>query len=205
MDNQEIIAKSLIETGAMKLNFENPFKWSSGWNSPIYCDNRVLLSFPEIRKLITISFCENINKSYNNVEVIAGVATGAIAWGVLVAEKLNLPFVYVRPEPKKHGMGNQIEGFLPENKKVVVIEDLVSTGGSSLKAIEALNLKNAQILSLISIFNYGFENAKENFKNLNIPIENLTNLEALIKISNLDPQTLISLENWRKEPQTWTK
>jgi orotate phosphoribosyltransferase len=186
------ISHLLLKKEAVQINLEKLFKWSSGIMSPIYCDNRKLLSFPEERKIIVQAFIEKILGLNIKFNCIAGVATGGIAWGALVADKLDLPFVYVRSEPKKHGLSNQIEGNLPENPQVIVIEDLVSTGKSSLNACIALIEKNASIQFLISIFQYGFHEAYQNFEKHNIRFTSLTDFTSLIEIGNFD----IEQKNW---------
>lgn len=203
------IASNLLKIEAIKLSPENPFTWSSGWNSPIYCDNRVSLSYPELRNLIKKGFAEKIMEKFPNVEVIAGVATAGISHGALIADELNLPFTYVRPEPKKHGAGKQIEGQTPEGKNVVVIEDLISTGGSSLKAIDALRKANCNVLGMAAIFTYGFPQADENLKNANVPYLTLSNystmIEEAIETGYIKPEDKEMLENWRKDPSNWGK
>src|SRR5699024_2589787 len=179
----EKTADLLLQIKAIKLNPQEPFTWSSGWKSPIYCDNRMVLSFPKVRNFIKENLAEQLKKRFGNPEVIAGVATGGIGIGALVAEYLDLPFVYVRPEAKKHGRKNQIEGFLKAGQKVVVIEDLISTGKSSLNAIKALKNADAEILGMIAIFSYGFDLATENFKNENIDFGVLSNYQTLIDLS----------------------
>jgi orotate phosphoribosyltransferase len=175
------IAKYLLETEAVKFNPENPFTWASGIKSPIYCDNRVLLSFPDVRSSIIDSFVEAIKNNYPEVEAISGVATAGIAHGALIADRMSIPYSYVRPEPKKHGMKNQIEGKLIPGSKVVVIEDLVSTGGSSLKAVAALREAGADVLGLVSIFTYGFNKATRAFEDANCKYVPLANLDELIE------------------------
>lgn len=202
-------AESLLQINAIKLNPKNPFIWASGWNSPIYCDNRITLSFPEIRKFLQEEFAKNITQKYPDVQVIAGVATGAIGIGLLVAEALNLPFVYVRPEPKKHGRKNQIEGHLEPGKKVVVIEDLISTGKSSLQAVEALKENQAVILGMAAIFTYEFEVAQENFKQAGIELTTLSNysnlLQAAVNQKYISDSDLDTLVQWRVNPSQWNQ
>src|SRR6478672_5355226 len=166
-DTAEKTAELLLQINAIKLNPSKPFLWASGWHSPIYCDNRLTLSFPAIRNYIRDEFAKQIELVYGKPDVIAGVATGAIGIGILVAEELGLPFVYVRPEPKKHGRQNQVEGFLQKGQNVVVVEDLISTGSSSLLAVEALKAAGANVKGMVAIFSYGFDVATENFKNAN--------------------------------------
>ncbi len=207
MDNK-VISK-LVEINAIKLNPANPFTWASGWLSPIYCDNRKVLSYPEARKLVCQKFAEIIRQNFNDVEVIAGVATGAIAHGILVAEALGLPFVYVRSAPKKHGLENLIEGDLKPNQKVVVVEDLVSTGLSSLKAVDALREANANVLGMTAIFTYDFDTAKQNFDQYNLPLFTLANYHELIdyalSIDMVEQSQLEVLKSWRKNPSEWGK
>jgi len=200
-------AELLLQINAIKLNPKNPFTWASGWKSPIYCDNRITLSFPEIRKFLKNEFATNIVAKFGKPDYIAGVATGAIGIGLLVAEALELPFVYVRPEPKKHGRQNQIEGHFQSGKSVVVVEDLISTGKSSLQAVEALRAADAQILGMAAIFTYGFDIAKENFKNANIDLFTLSNyptlLQAAVEKQYISQEELLTLSNWRENPSTW--
>jgi orotate phosphoribosyltransferase len=201
------IAAYLLETGAVKLRPEQPFKWSSGWNSPIYCDNRVTLSHPAIRTFIKKALAEAIKNNFPEVEVIAGVATAGIAQGALVAEELGLPFVYVRPEPKSHGMGNQIEGHLEAGKKVVMLEDLISTGGSSLKSAKAVQAANAEVIGMAAIFTYGFAKADQNFEAANIPLVTLSNYNVLAEVAQekgiIKPESFESLKSWREAPEVW--
>lgn len=200
-------AELLLQINAIKLNPKSPFTWASGWKSPIYCDNRITLSFPEIRKFLKNEFAKNIVTKFGKPDYIAGVATGAIGIGLLVAEVLELPFVYVRPEPKKHGRQNQIEGYFQPKKSVVVVEDLISTGKSSLQAVEALRAANAKILGMAAIFTYGFDIAKENFKNANIDLFTLSNyptlLQAAVEKQYISQEELLTLSDWRENPSTW--
>ncbi|MTG98113.1 MULTISPECIES: orotate phosphoribosyltransferase [Myroides] len=202
-------AESLLQINAIKLNPKNPFTWASGWKSPIYCDNRITLSYPEIRKFLQKEFAENIVAKYGKPDVIAGVATGAIGIGLLVAEALELPFVYVRPEPKKHGRQNQIEGQLEAGKTVVVIEDLISTGKSSLQAVEALKENGANILGMAAIFTYEFQVAEDNFKNAGIELTTLSNysslLENAVNQKYISDGDLDTLQEWRKNPAEWNQ
>jgi orotate phosphoribosyltransferase len=208
-DTAEKTAELLLQINAIKLNPRNPFTWASGWNSPIYCDNRITLSFPAVRNYIRDEFSKNIEKQFGKPDVIAGVATGAIGIGVLVAESLGLPFVYVRPEPKKHGRLNQVEGFLQKGQNVVVIEDLISTGNSSLLAVEALKEAGANVKGMAAIFSYGFEIATENFKNANVDLYTLSNYENLLPLAvskkYITEEEELALQNWRKSPSTWGK
>lgn len=205
MDN-EVISK-LVEINAIKLNPANPFTWASGWLSPIYCDNRKVLSYPQARKLVCQKFVDIIKNNFADIDAIAGVATGAIAHGLLVAEALNLPFVYVRSAPKGHGLENLIEGDLKPNQRVVVIEDLVSTGLSSLKAVEALKQANAIVLGMAAIFTYGFDTAKQNFEQHNVALHTLANYNELmdyaLSIDMIKPSQLEVLKKWRENPSEW--
>lgn len=202
-------ASHLMQIKAIKLQPEKPFTWASGWKSPIYCDNRISLSFPEVRNYIKEQIARGIVNKYGKPDVIAGVATGAIAIGILVAQELDLPFVYIRPEPKKHGRQNQVEGHLPENSKVVVIEDLISTGGSSLKAVEALQQTDADVLGMAAIFTYGFPIAQKNFSDAACSLFTLCDYESLLQMvkekGQIDNETLVTLQEWRKDPANWKK
>lgn len=200
-------AELLLQINAIKLNPKNPFTWASGWKSPIYCDNRITLSFPEIRKFLKNEFATNIVEKFGKPDYIAGVATGAIGIGLLVAEALELPFVYVRPEPKKHGRQNQIEGQFEAGKSVVVVEDLISTGKSSLQAVEALRNAEANILGMAAIFTYGFDVAAENFKNANIELVTLSNYPTLLKAAAaknyVSEEDIDTLSKWSENPSVW--
>jgi orotate phosphoribosyltransferase len=206
-DTAEKTAELLLQINAIKLNPENPFTWASGWKSPIYCDNRLILSFPMIRNYVRDEFAKNIEKQFGKPDVIAGVATGAIGVGILVAESLGLPFVYVRPEPKKHGRQNQVEGFLQKGQNVVVVEDLISTGNSSLMAVEALRNEGANIKGMAAIFTYGFNVAEENFKNANVDLYTLSNyanlLELAVEKQYITENDASALEEWSDTPSTW--
>lgn len=203
------VAEFLLQIKAVKLNPQSPFTWASGIKSPIYCDNRVTLSYPNIRTFIRQTFAEVILEEYGKPDVIAGVATGGIAQGALVAQELGVPFIYVRSSAKQHGMGNQVEGYFEKGQRVVVIEDLISTGGSSLKAVEALREAELDVKGLVAIFTYGFDLAVQNFKNANCPFLTLSNYEILLKKaleSNMISQSdLKTLEEWRKDPNNWNK
>ncbi|MFD2522534.1 orotate phosphoribosyltransferase [Emticicia soli] len=207
MNTSHKIASYLLSTKAVKLSPEQPFKWSSGWNSPIYCDNRVTLSYPEARTFIKKSLAKAIKKHFPDAELIAGVATAGIPQGALVAEALGLPFAYVRPKPKEHGMGNQIEGRIEKGQKVVVIEDLISTGGSSLKAVDALRDAGIEVVGMVAIFTYGFKVADTNFADKQVPLVTLSNYNALIdeaiKQDYISAESLDSLKKWRRKPETW--
>ncbi|TDP00164.1 orotate phosphoribosyltransferase [Flavobacterium sp. 245] len=206
-DTAEKTAELLLQINAIKLNPENPFTWASGWKSPIYCDNRLILSFPIIRNYVRDEFAKNIEKQFGKPDVIAGVATGAIGIGILVAESLGLPFVYVRPEAKKHGRQNQVEGFLQKGQNVVVVEDLISTGNSSLLAVEALRNEGANIKGMAAIFTYGFGVAEENFKKANIDLYTLSNYENLLDLAvqkqYITEEQQSTLQEWSVSPSTW--
>ncbi len=201
------IAESLLQIKAIKLNPANPFTWASGWRSPIYCDNRKILSYPAVRKQVYEAFAQVINELYPDVEVIAGVATGAIAHGVLAAEKLEKPFIYVRSAPKSHGLANQVEGEVTAGAKVVVVEDLVSTGGSSLNAVQALRDAGVEVLGMVAIFTYGFPKAEENFAQNNVHLTTLSNYSAMIALAAeqgyVPASELETLAAWRRSPETW--
>jgi len=201
------IAKILLETKAVKLNTNDPFKWSSGWNSPIYCDNRITLSFTTERTFIKKSLAKLVSSKFPEVEAIAGVATAGIAQGALVAEELNLPFLYVRPEPKKHGMKNCIEGSFEPNQKIVLIEDLISTGGSSIKAANNLIKVGAKVLGIAATVTYGFSAADENFAKANIKLECLSHynflIEEALKMEYISKNEVEMLKEWRINPSTW--
>lgn len=203
------VANLLLQINTIKVQPSNPFTWASGWKAPIYCDNRKILSFPDARGFIRDKFTEVIRAKYPDAEVIAGVATGAIAHGVLVAEKMGLPFVYVRSAPKGHGLENLIEGDLKPGQKVVVIEDLVSTGGSSLKAAQALSDYGSEVLGMVAIFSYGFIQATQNFEMAGLQLTALSQYDVLIKcaISNgeIRESDLQKLMQWREDPANWGK
>ena len=198
-----------MDIKAVKLNPENPFTWASGWKSPIYCDNRKVLSYPAARKVVYEAFVEVIKKNFKDVDVIAGVATGAIAYGMMVAEVLGLPYVYVRPKPKDHGTGAQVEGDLPANARVVVVEDLISTGGSSLAAVDALQKAGANVLGMVAIFTYNFIKSRRAFENANIELHTLSHYEALLETAveenYIKPEYLDILKEWRINPEIWGK
>jgi orotate phosphoribosyltransferase len=206
-DTAEKTAELLLQINAIKLNPKNPFTWASGWKSPIYCDNRIILSFPTIRNYVRDEFSKNIEKTFGKPDVIAGVATGAIGIGMLVAESLGLPFVYVRPEPKKHGRQNQVEGFLQKGQNVVIVEDLISTGNSSLLAVEALRAAGANIKGMAAIFTYGFDVSQENFKNANVDLFTLSNYQNLLNLAvakrYITDQEEETLREWNSCPSTW--
>jgi orotate phosphoribosyltransferase len=201
------IVLDLLEIGAIKLNLEKPFTWASGWKSPIYCDNRLALSYPEVRDFIKQTLCKAIESAFQNPDAIAGVATAGIPQGALVADELNLPFIYVRSKAKGHGLSNQIEGRIVKGQKVVVIEDLVSTGGSSLKAIEAIREAGMLVLGMVSIFTYGFDLSYENFHKADINYISLSDYNILIEVAVeqniISKDQIESLQSWRESPESW--
>ena len=207
MTDKKAIAEKLLQINAIKLSIDKPFTWASGWKSPIYCDNRKILSFPFVRDFIKSEMCNVIFQSFENAEIIAGVATAGIPWGAMAADQLKLPYIYVRPKPKEHGLGNQIEGFYEPGKRVVVIEDLVSTGKSSLQVVDVLKNAGLEVEGMVSIFNYGFEEAKNAFEKYGLTLKSLTDYDSLIElaiaqksISERDQEDLL---RWRKDPANW--
>lgn len=207
MTNEKAIAEKLLQINAIKLNVQTPFTWASGWKSPIYCDNRKVLSFPYIRDFIKSEMCNVIFEKFPDAQLLAGVATAGISWGAMAADQLKLPFIYVRPKPKEHGLGNQIEGFYEKGQKVVVIEDLVSTGKSSLQAVDALKQMGLEIEGMVSIFTYGFDVAEEAFKQAGVRYIPLTGYEQLIDLAMekglIPAEQQEILLNWRKDPANW--
>ena len=207
MKNEKLIAEKLLQAEAVKLSPDKPFTWASGWKSPIYCDNRRVLSYPFLRDFIKSELCNEIFEQYPDADLLAGVATAGIAWGAMAADQLKLPFIYVRPKPKEHGMGNQVEGFFEPGQKAVVIEDLVSTGKSSLQVVEVLRNAGVEVLGMVSIFNYGFEQAREAFKHAGVELESLTTYNSLVslaidkKIVSAEAEEL--LQSWRANPSEW--
>jgi len=201
------IAEYLLQIKAIKLQPSNPFTWASGWKSPIYCDNRKTLSFPAVRSFIRDSFADMVKEYYPGAQLVAGVATGAIAHGVLVAEKLGLPFVYVRSEAKEHGLGNQIEGYFEPGQKVVVIEDLISTGSSSLNAVKALRIAGCDVAGMVAIFTYEFKKAADGFKAANCELHTLSNYTTLIdtavRTGYIGESEVLTLQQWRLDPSVW--
>ena len=204
---ERLLAEKLLKISAIKLQPENPFVWASGWNSPIYTDNRRTLSYPEVRTFIKVELCRVIMENFGEVDAIAGVATGANAQGALVAETLGLPYVYVRSAPKDHGLENLIEGNLKPGQKVVVIEDLISTGGSSLKAVEAIRNAGCEVIGMAAIFTYGFPVAARKFKSAQVELITLSNynamLETALETNYIKPEDLETLQEWRKDPASW--
>lgn len=208
--NKETAQKTadlLLQINAIKLQPQNPFLWASGWKSPIYCDNRIILSYPPIRNFVREQMARQIEKLYGKPDVIAGVATGAIGIGMLVADYLNVPFVYVRPEAKGHGRQNQVEGQLSKNQNVVVVEDLISTGNSSLNAVKALKEANVKVKGMIAIFTYDFDVAKENFKKEKIELHTLSDYNQLLaqaeKSKYINSSETETLKAWRENPAIW--
>jgi orotate phosphoribosyltransferase len=207
MTDKKAIAEKLLQINAIKLSINKPFTWASGWKSPIYCDNRKALSFPFIRDFIKSEMCNIIFKSFENAEIIAGVATAGIPWGAMAADQLKLPYIYVRPKPKEHGLGNQIEGFYEPEKRGVVVEDLISTGKSSLQVVDVLKNAGLKVEGMVSIFTYGFDKAKKAFEDAEIPFQSLTDYPSLIDLAiskNLiseDEQKELLL--WRQDPANW--
>jgi orotate phosphoribosyltransferase len=203
------VAAMLLQTQAIKLSTDKPFTWSSGWKSPIYCDNRLTLSYPEARTIIRDGLAGAIRENFGSAESIAGVATAGIPQGALVADVLNLPFIYVRPKPKEHGMENLIEGKVTKGQKVVVIEDLVSTGGSSLKAVTALRDAGFKVLGMVSIFNYGFDIATKNFYEADVSLVSLSDYSHLVSQAvtskYITEEQAVSLKSWRVDPAGWKK
>lgn len=210
--NKETAQKTadlLLQINAIKLQPQNPFLWASGWKSPIYCDNRIILSHPSIRNYVREQIARQIEELYGKPDVIAGVATGAIGIGMLVADYLNLPFVYVRPEPKGHGRQNQIEGQVSENQSVVVVEDLISTGKSSLNAVKALKETQLRIKGMVAIFTYGFNVAEENFQKEKVTLHTLSDYTSLLseaeKLNYISTKELQTLQDWKSNPAEWKK
>ncbi|MBD5234267.1 MAG: orotate phosphoribosyltransferase [Bacteroidales bacterium] len=203
-----LLAEKLLKISALKLQPANPFVWASGWNSPIYTDNRRTLSYPEVRSFIKVELTRLILEQFEDVDAIAGVATGAIAQGALVADELNLPYVYVRSTPKDHGLENLIEGDLRQGQKVVVIEDLVSTGKSSLKAVEAIRNAGCEVIGMVALFSYGFPVAEENFAQAGVKLVTLSNYNAMLDVAldtrYITENDLETLRQWREDPANWT-
>ncbi|MBD5239758.1 MAG: orotate phosphoribosyltransferase [Bacteroidales bacterium] len=204
---ETLLAEKLLKVSAIKLQPDNPFTWASGWNSPIYTDNRVTLSYPEIRTFIKVELCRLIQENFPQATAVAGVATGAIAQGALVADTLGLPYVYVRSTPKDHGLENLIEGKLDLGQKVVVVEDLISTGGSSLKAVEAIRQAGCEVIGMVAMFSYGFPIAQEAFKKAGVELLTLSNynamLEAALATNYIRQEDIETLREWRKDPSVW--
>lgn len=206
---KKLTAEKLLAIKAVKLQPSNPFTWASGWKSPIYCDNRKLMSYPAIRDFIKVEFARLILEKYPKADAVAGVATGAIAPGALVADLLNLPFVYVRSSPKDHGLENLIEGDLKPKSKVIVIEDLVSTGGSSLKAVEAIRRDGSDVLGMMAVFTYGFPRSMNSLRDARVELTTLCDYDSILDealaIDYIDEAELHTLQDWRNDPENWGK
>lgn len=206
---EQIFAAKLLKVKAIKLQPTNPFTWASGWKSPFYCDNRKTLSYPDLRTFVKIEIARIVSEQFPEVDAIAGVATGAIPQGALVADALSLPFVYVRSKPKDHGLENLIEGELKPGMKVVVIEDLISTGGSSLKAVEAIRNNGCEVVGMVASYTYGFPVAEKAFKDANVQLYTLTNYEAVVSeavsTGYISEDQVPMLNEWRKDPANWNK
>lgn len=206
---KKIFADKLLRIKAIKLQPEEPFTWASGWKSPIYTDNRKTLSFPDVRSFVKLELCHAIQEHFAEAEAVAGVATGAIAQGALVADELGLPYAYVRPKPKDHGMGNQVEGEIRKGAKVVVVEDLISTGGSSLKAVTALREYGCEVIGMVASFTYGFPVAEEAFKEAGVQLVTLSDYAAVIEqaaaTGYIKPEEIDILKEWRKNPSEWSE
>jgi orotate phosphoribosyltransferase len=205
--NERAVAEKLLQINAIRLNVKEPFTWASGWKSPIYCDNRKVLSFPFIRDFIKSEMCNVLFSEFGEADLLAGVATAGIAWGAMAADQLKLPYIYVRPKPKEHGLGNQIEGYFEPGQKTVVIEDLVSTGKSSLQVVDVLKNAGLDVVGMVSIFTYGFDVAAEAFEKAGLPYKSLTNYENLISLAVEKGMVLPAEEtvllNWRRDPANW--
>ncbi|MBK6339736.1 MAG: orotate phosphoribosyltransferase [Bacteroidetes bacterium] len=205
----EQLIDNLLQIKAIRMSPQNPFTWASGWKSPVYCDNRKILSYPIVRDLVKTGIYEMAKNQFSDFNCIAGVATAGIAWGAILADQLNLPFVYVRSKPKEHGMKNTIEGDLPENARVLVVEDVISTGMSSLQAVDDLRAQGAQIIGMLAIYTYGFPMAIEKFGQKEVVLKTLTNYEVLTKIALkkgfIEKDVLETLILWRNNPDTWNQ
>ena len=207
MKNKTAVAQKLLQIKAIKLSPESPFTWASGWKSPIYCDNRRILSFPYEREFIKSELCNEVLESFPEATLVAGVATAGIAWGAMIADQIKLPFIYVRPKPKEHGLGNQIEGYYEKGAKVVVIEDLVSTGKSSLQVVEVLKKEGLEVVGMVSIFNYGFNTAIKAFSDASLVLKSLTDYPTLIELAKengtVDEAQSEILMSWVANPSQW--
>lgn len=207
MTNEKAVAEKLLQINAIKLSPQQPFTWASGWKSPIYCDNRRVLSFPFIRDFIKSEMCNVVFEQFPQGEILAGVATAGLPWGAMAADQLKLPFIYVRPKPKEHGLGNQIEGFYEKDQKVLVIEDLISTGKSSLEVVEVLRKAGVEVVGMVSIFTYNFDVAAKAFAEAGVKYQSLTNYAALIELAVekgiVTPGEQNTLLNWRQDPSNW--
>jgi orotate phosphoribosyltransferase len=209
MGNEKAIAEKLLQVEAVKLRPDEPYTWASGWKSPIYCDNRKILSFPYIRDYIKSELCNVIFGQFPEADLVAGVATAGIAWGAMAADQLKLPFVYVRPRPKEHGLGNQVEGHFEKGVKTIVVEDLISTGKSSLQVVEALRREGAEVVGMVSIFNYGFDVATEAFGQSGVKLVSLTNYPQMIGLAMEKGSVPAEMESvllqWQKDPANWSR
>lgn len=207
MTDAIVTAEKLLQAGSVKLSPEAPFTWASGWKSPLYCDNRKLLSLPFIRDFIKSELANVVFEKFQDADVVAGVATAGIPWGAMVADQLKLPFIYVRPKPKEHGLGNQIEGEVLRGQNVVVIEDLISTGKSSLQVVDVLRQKHVAVAGMVSIFSYGFDLANDAFKKAEVPFHSLTDYPTLLKLALqkglVQPEAEEILLKWRADPANW--
>ena len=207
MTNEKAVAEKLLQVQAIKLHPEHPFTWASGWKSPIYCDNRKVLGFPFIRDFIKSEMCNVIFEQFPEADLIAGVATAGIAWGAMAADQLKLPYIYVRPKPKEHGLGNQIEGFYKTGQKVLVVEDLISTGKSSLQVVDVLKQAGIEVVGMVSIFTYGFDLANNAFTDAGVKYISLTNYSTLIALALekgiISKETEALLMEWKKDPAGW--
>jgi orotate phosphoribosyltransferase len=207
MTNQKAVAEKLLQIQAVKLSPDNPYTWASGWKSPIYCDNRRVLSFPYVRDFIKSELCNLIFEDFPDAALLAGVATAGIAWGAFAADQLKLPFIYVRPKPKEHGLGNQIEGYYQSGQQVIVVEDLVSTGKSSLQVVDVLRNAGLEVAGMVSIFSYGFDVADQAFKEAGVVLKSLTTYQEMIELGKergqITPDQEELLLNWRKNPSAW--
>lgn len=208
MTNERAVAEKLLQVEAVRLNPLQPFTWASGWKSPIYCDNRKVLGFPYIRDFIKSELCNVIFEQYPEAELLAGVATAGIAWGAMAADQLKLPYIYVRPKPKEHGLGNQIEGYYTTGQKTLIIEDLISTGKSSLQVVDVVRAAGLDVVGMVSIFTYGFPHADEAFSAKGVRYYSLTNYENLVALARekgiVKPELENALLKWRQDPAAWT-
>lgn len=208
MTNEKAVAEKLLQVNAVKLNPQEPFTWASGWKSPIYCDNRKVLGYPYVRDFIKSELCNVIFQEFPDAECLAGVATAGIPWGAMAADQLKLPYIYVRPKPKEHGLGNQIEGHFERGQRVLVIEDLISTGKSSLQVVDVVRAAGMQVEGMVSLFNYGFQQAVDAFAQKDVKFISLTNYEQLVKLAVEKGWINAAMENtllkWRQDPAHWT-
>lgn len=209
MTNEKTTAEKLLQVNAVKLNPKNPFTWASGWKSPIYCDNRKLLGYPYVRDFIKSEMCNVIFEQFPDAELVAGVATAGIAWGAMASDQLKLPYIYVRPKPKEHGLGNQIEGFYEKGMKTVIVEDLISTGKSSLQVVDVVREAGLDVIGMVSIFTYGFDAATVACAEAGVRTISLTNYDTLIKLAVekgiIEEEDQNTLLNWRENPSIWGK